>query len=664
MRIPILTLFSVVAASAVIAAPVDYEMEVAPIFRSYCAGCHNDVDYEGDFSLETYTGLREGGDEGDPLSRNDAGEALLLRLIEHQSKPHMPPKDESQVPAAELALLKRWLEEGGKGPEIDSSILQKLVVPVIAQSGQSGSSPITAVSICAESELISWRSRPNVRLVAVASSGSVEIRGSVSEFAHLDRIAIPEIKNGVFRRLEGAPGRVNGLSFLENGKQLIAASGVPGLSGAAILWDVESGAKLREFGGHRDVLYDAEVSPDGSLLATAGYDRIIRIWKIADGELLHTIDYHKGAIFDLAWHPSGKVLASASADETVKLWRVSDGVRLDTLSQPQGEQNAVIFTRDGQNVISAGADQRLHMWQLVSLEEPQLNPMLHSRFAHEAPITAITLSGGYLISSAEDRSLKMWSLPDLQEIKSLEAQSDIVSVVENTEPAPGKTRFVVGRMDGTLAELTLGAVAEEEVNDLELKSVSVGAASGTERSAMTVAEIEPNDSPSEATPAMLPVECKGTIGKPGDADLYRFRASAGQKLTFEVKAARDKSKLDSFIEILHADGSPVEQVVLQATRDSWLTFRGKDSFTSDDFRIHNWREMELNEFLYCNGEVIKLWHYPRGPDSGFRVYPGSDNRQTYFSTSALAHPLGQPCYTVVALPAGSQPAPNGLPVVR
>ena len=97
----------------------------------------------------------------------------------------------------------------------------------------------------------------------------------------------------------------------------------------------------------------------------------------------------------------------------------------------------------------------------------------------------------------------------------------------------------------------------------------------------------------------------------------------GEALTLEVNAARSKSKLDSRLEILHAAGQPVEQVVLQATRDSWFTFRGKDSDTSDDFRLHNWAEMELNEYLYANGEVVKLWLYPRGPDSGFKVYPGS-----------------------------------------
>lgn len=102
------------------------------------------------------------------------------------------------------------------------------------------------------------------------------------------------------------------------------------------------------------------------------------------------------------------------------------------------------------------------------------------------------------------------------------------------------------------------------------------------------------------------------------------------QLLVDVDAARSKSNLDSRVEILDAFGKPVEQIVLQATRDSWFTFRGKDSDTPDDFRVHNWPEMELNEYLYSGGEVVRLWLYPRGPDSGFKVYPGAGKRHTFF----------------------------------
>jgi len=71
--------------------------------------------------------------------------------------------------------------------------------------------------------------------------------------------------------------------------------------------------------------------------------------------------------------------------------------------------------------------------------------------------------------------------------------------------------------------------------------------------------------------------------------------------------------------------------------------------------------MELNEYLYCNGEVVRLWLYPRGPDSGFIVYPGFGKRHTYFGTSAMSHALHEPCYVVQPHPVGTKLIPNGLP---
>ena len=62
-----------------------------------------------------------------------------------------------------------------------------------------------------------------------------------------------------------------------------------------------------------------------------------------------------------------------------------------------------------------------------------------------------------------------------------------------------------------------------------------------------------------------------------------------------------------------------------------------------------------------NGEVVKLWLYPRGPDSGYIVYPGSGNRHGYFDTTPLAHPLGQPAYIVEPLAKGEPEIANGLP---
>ena len=611
-----------------------YEREIAPILRSYCAGCHNDKDKEGELSLETYAQFRQGGeDHGDPIKPGDSPNSFFIKAIAGHEKPKMPPKDEPQVPSSDLKTLEKWVLAGAPGPLKDESILRTLTIPALPPAITAA--PFTAGGFS-----------PDGSRLALGKNGTIEVRDATTE--------------AVILTISGLPGKVNALHFSPDGQQLIAASGISGLTGVARLHDSKTGALVREFSGHKDVLYDAEISPDGKMLATAGYDRIIHLWNMADGTLVRSIDVHKGAIFDLSWHPGSAVLAAASADETVKLWRVSDGVRLDTLNQAQGELSTVFFSGDGKRIYAAGRDRRIHAWHFVSKDSPALNPVEYSRFAHEAPITGMALSadGRHILTSAEDRSVKLWTVPELTLAHSFPAQPDMASVLLGT---PKTDRFFVARMDGGTSAFDLPNAKPESAAGVVAFPPATSERPGE---AKEFNETEPNQDLAAATPVTTPATIKGAVEAAGDVDLFRFAAGAGEVLTLEVNAARSGSKLDSRLEILTAEGRPVEQVVLQATRDSWFTFRGKDSDTSDDFRLHNWAEMELNEYLYANGEVVKLWLYPRGPDSGFKVYPGSGLRQTRFGTPALVHALGAPAFVVTPLPAGSDPAPNGLPVFR
>lgn len=621
---------------------LDYDRDIASIFRSSCAGCHNDVEMEGEFTLETYAGLREGGDKGDPIEPGDPSGSYLIRVLTGESKPLMPPKDEPQLAESDLARLKAWIAAGAEGPEEDQSLLNHLVVPELPPA-EGKMAPITAVALT----MVEQGDQGPLR--ALGRYGTIEV-------VHEDGTLV--------RRIDGLPGKVNALQFTPDGTGLLAASGVTGLKGVAQLWDWRAGRLEAEYGGHRDVLYDAEVSPDGQWVATAGYDSLVRLWRRSDAALVAEMTAHQGAVFDLAFHPQSQILATASADETVKLWRVPDGLRLDTLSQPQGEQWAVDFTADGDHVIAGGADKRLHLWRLVSRSEPKLNPLMHARFAHESAVVRLMQvgDGGKLVSAAADGSIKVWSLPNLQEDHAYAPLSDVATALVSL---PRGDAFLVGSMDGAVVRREMPTDVEVKGADsvaIEDRAETLSDALAKNRESLSLEEQEPNGRASEAMAISWPAEIQGSISEPGDEDIFRFRAVAGQSLSLSINAARSQSKLDSKIEILSRQGEPLEQVVLQATRESWLTFRGKDSDTSDDFRVHLWDQMELNEYLYANGEVVKLWLYPRGPDSGFKVYPGAGKRHTSFFTTALTHPLGEPCYIVEPRSPGSRLVPNGLPV--
>ena len=117
------------------------------------------------------------------------------------------------------------------------------------------------------------------------------------------------------------------------------------------------------------------------------------------------------------------------------------------------------------------------------------------------------------------------------------------------------------------------------------------------------------------------------------------------------------------IDVLTADGQPIPRVLLQAVRDSNVTFRGIDSVTRD-CRLTNWEEMQLNQLLYLNGEVLKLFRAPRGPDSGFMFYEGDGGkRRCYFDTAGTVHAVEEPAYIVEVHQPGAKLIDTGLPVI-
>ncbi len=382
------------------------------------------------------------------------------------------------------------------------------------------------------------------------------------------------------------------------------------------------------------------------------------------GEQLRVLEGHTGAIYDVAFSPDSSVVATASADDTCKIWLAATGERLDTLIQPLKECYAVAFSPDGRQVLSGGADNRIRIWQFISRKKPAINPQTEARFAHEGAILQMAFSpdGSRLVTAADNRTIKVWETKNYTELKLFDAQPALP--VALAIGADGK-EFFIGRLDGSLTRFEIPQSAAPQ-DAAAAPVVAVVEPMPMPSTMASTAEQEPNNDPATATPLAIPAIATGVVHSPADGkadvDCFRFSARAGQPWVIEVKAAREKSPLDSQIEVLSATGERVPRVELQAVKDSYFTFRGKNGTQADDFRLFNWEEMELNEFLYCNGEVVKLWHYPRGPDSGFLLYPGEGARWGYFDTTGLAHALGEPCYIVRPHPPGTSLIPNGLPV--
>lgn len=97
-----------VAAEADEAKGVDFAHQIVPLFKAHCAKCHTDGTYKGSFSLDT----RESILKAEAVVPGKSGESdLVRRLTIDDPEERMPPKG-PRLTAAEVALVKTWIDQG------------------------------------------------------------------------------------------------------------------------------------------------------------------------------------------------------------------------------------------------------------------------------------------------------------------------------------------------------------------------------------------------------------------------------------------------------------------------------------------------------------------------------------------------------------------------
>lgn len=638
--------FDTVALRAEDPAPPTYHQDIAPLLTKYCVGCHNATEYEAGLQMHRFSALTLGGDSGTAIVPGKPHESLLWRRVSGLEDPKMPPPEAPQPTPEELAPIEAWILSGAEGSDRWVPLKERWTMPR-ARKPFRGASPITAAAVVGPSGLLllgrhdaleiqqaQWRSRLDVEII----------------------------------------GKVTQLRTSDDGRWVVVCTGIPGVGGQTLVLDATTLSPsqplprvLQRVEGHSDIVYAAALSPDGTRLATAGYDRVIQVWDVSSGNLWRSLEGHNGAVYDLDIDSTGQVLASASADETIKIWRIDTGERLDTFGQCEAEQYAVRFDDKRGLVVAAGADRRVRTWQLRSKEKPTVSPLVRSIFAQEAAVNQLAFSkdARWAATAGDDRGIKIWNAETWQMIRALDPSDDVAtSLVWNADGNGLLITTMAGSLEQRDVQFLQQLHSEPTLTDVKVQSIAVDAL----RATPTDVNEEPA-SRSLSSPQLLPIPSivQATLTEEDmrvalAGDWYAIDVQQGEEWILSIDAARSGSPMDSLLDIYSKSGEPLLRTRLQAVRESYFTFRGKDSTNIDDFRLHRWEDMELNQSLYAGGEVVRLWLYPRGPDSGFKVYPGFGNRFTYFDTTATTHALNEPCWIVEELGLDQEPAANGLPV--
>jgi len=166
-------------------------------------------------------------------------------------------------------------------------------------------------------------------------------------------IALTQLREGIILwnpktdALRRSPVAQSGfVTFDRDGRFLVATENT-----RPIRWSLDSNQLHRtEQPGHRPVpapINSLAISPDGRLVATGGYDQIIKIWDAETLELQADLVGHEGNVCALAFSPDGRTLASGSGDHLIKLWSVASGLELITLEGHTDNVCTLRFSLDG-----------------------------------------------------------------------------------------------------------------------------------------------------------------------------------------------------------------------------------------------------------------------------------------------------------------------------
>ena len=401
------------------ASGISFSKQVAPILVKSCQGCHGQSEPKGSYQLYTYELMLKSGDTGsDPIKPGKPDDSELFRLIAHDDKEQRMPKEAEPLPAEQIALIKKWIEEGAKFDGADPKLALNSIIPKPVQPNPPEAYrvpvPITAVAF-----------HPNGQELAVGGYHEITIWNPAD--------------GKLLRRIKNVAQRTYGLKYNADGSLLAAASGTPGTMGEVKLFNPADGTLVKDLGTMSDVAYDVAFNPAGDKVAACAADRSIRVYDVASGKEEVLIEDHADWVMTVAWNHDGTRLVSGSRDKTSKVFDAKTGDSVTTYPGHGETVYGVAFSADGKQVFSAGADKKIHVWNPADAKKAADI----GGFGHE--VYELVVLGDKLFACSADKQARMFDSGKRNQIKAFAGHTDWIYSLAYHD---GSKRLATGSYDG------------------------------------------------------------------------------------------------------------------------------------------------------------------------------------------------------------------------
>ncbi len=389
------SLLSTLPAVAAVPEKVTFDDHVLPILQNACNNCHNPDKKKAGLDLSSYAGSMQGSDGGKVVLPGDAAASLLLKCVKGTEEPVMPPKGD-RLSANDIAIIEKWIAL--RAPESLTSkgapVANNVAAAAVSLTRPSGPPPMPgnlpkAPVLAADrsNALIALAASPWAPLTAVGGQKQVLLY-------HSDTLELL----GVLPFPEGLPTIVR---FSRNGELVMAGGGVGAKSGKVALWKIATGERIATVGNEVDQVLAADISPDQTMIALGGPNRLVKFYSTKDGKLLYNNKKHTDWVTAVAYSPDGAYVASADRAGGIVVWEGASGAESVTLPGHKTAVNALAFLPG--LLASAGQDGTIVLWDVAEGKERK------KWTAHAGGCEFVDFTpDGKIVSCGRDKVAKVW----------------------------------------------------------------------------------------------------------------------------------------------------------------------------------------------------------------------------------------------------------------
>ncbi len=134
------------------------------------------------------------------------------------------------------------------------------------------------------------------------------------------------------------PTRIRRVAWSPDGTRLVGA----GDDGIVYVWDASDGTQ--QLAGHHGVVTSVAWSCDGTRLDSGGRARDngeLLVWDVQSGKRVRAFAQHLGGVSVVAWSPSGYLLVSGGSDGRLCWWNVESEECLRVREAHQGTEQSL-----------------------------------------------------------------------------------------------------------------------------------------------------------------------------------------------------------------------------------------------------------------------------------------------------------------------------------